>query len=70
MSAELDRSSPLSVAASAVAVARERRETIEAELEQVPGWRVRRRAQLDKELAEARAHEKRLLRSLGGKSAS
>jgi hypothetical protein len=58
--------SPTSVAARAVVATKATREAVEEALEEVPPWRVRRRAELKESLARARQREKTLLSQLGG----
>jgi hypothetical protein len=51
-----------------VVAAREERRQAEDELERLPRWHFRRRAELERAVARARHHEEALLTALGGKA--
>ena len=46
--------------------AKEEREALEEELEELPGWRMRRRMDLEQRIAAARSREQTLIEQLGG----
>ncbi|MFL5867959.1 MAG: hypothetical protein ACJ766_12755 [Thermoleophilaceae bacterium] len=63
---DTERRSPRSIAARAIVAAKEEREALEEELEELPGWRMRRRTELEERIAAARRRERALLGELGG----
>ena len=52
--------------ARAIVATKAEREAYEEELDQLPGWRVRKRSELKEALARARDREKVLISELGG----
>jgi hypothetical protein len=62
-----ERRSEASRAARAAMAAKTEREVLEEELEQVPGWRFRRRTELEQARDDALERERRLLQVLGGR---
>jgi hypothetical protein len=62
-----ERRSRKSLLARRLVVAKEVADRIEAELNEVPRWQVRRRADLQRTLEEARQREHGILTALGGK---
>ncbi len=67
MRPQTERRSPSSVVARAVVAIKAEREAYQAELERLPTWRMRRRAELKDALERTREREKTLLSELGGR---
>jgi hypothetical protein len=66
MNPQTERRSPTSVLARQIVATKAEREAYEDELEEMPGWRMRRRSELKEALERARERERILLSELGG----
>jgi hypothetical protein len=64
-----ERRSPVSVAARAAVAAQYERVQAEREMKELPRWRFRRRAELERAVERAKGNEHRLVTALGGKTA-